>query len=94
MTAMRTQSDAVAVDMPPGHLPRVLPNRPAIWVHSDGVWCSGWISAWVHLPDATWLVWCQHVHPGGAVHAVWEWYVHDEATIRRRDGSAPPGERP
>lgn len=82
--------NAVAVTMPPAHLPRIRPTRPAIWVRADGVWCSGYISEWVRLDDGTWLVWCHH--PGGAVHAVWNWYVYDGVTVIARDGSAPPGE--
>ena len=88
---MQTQPDAVAVSMPPAHLERHRPRHPAVWIHAGGMWRSGWISVLVHHNDR-WLLWAQHDWVETDPWVRWEWYVSDPATVRRRDGTAPPGE--
>jgi hypothetical protein len=84
--------DDVDVPMPPAHLTRHRPRHPAVWILAGGTWRKGWISVMVHHRDQ-WLLWCQHDWEETDPWVRWAWYVYDEATIRRRDGSAPPGGR-
>lgn len=63
---------------------RVEARHVLVWIHQDGGWRRGSIHCWF-VKDDRWMAWMQH-QPADpdSPQAVWDLYLYDAETLRRR----------